>query len=176
MAESPLPPIHKNLEDYCTPTALRKTYEAVSELHDELYSAGGVPSGAIIAMMCIALHAKRSNEEVELDLQREASAFFEEQCVIRAALEEQAEAVRRRARDAERKKEERAAKRRKRALEQLGTDDPDAAVSSDEPQPKRRSRSRPAIQVIDSGVVAERPPLEYPDTAVLLSPPHALAQ
>ena len=72
MAESPLLPVHKNLEDYCTPTALRKTYEAVSELHDELYSAGGVPSGAVIAMMRIALHAKRSNEEVELDLQREA--------------------------------------------------------------------------------------------------------
>ncbi len=176
MAESPLLPIHKDLEDYCTPVALRKTYEAVSELHDELYSAGGVPSGAIIAMMRIALHAKRSNEEVELDLQREASAFFEEQRVIRAALEEQAEAVRRRARDAERKKEERAAKRKLRALEQLGTDDPDAAVSSDEPQPKRRSRSRPAIQVLDSGVVAERPPLEYPDTAVLLSPPHSAAQ
>lgn len=176
MAESPLLPIHKNLEAYCTPQVLSKVYKSVSALHDELYSAGGVPSGAIIAMMCIALHAKRSNEEVELDLQREASAFFEEQCVIRAALEEQAEAVRRRARDAERKKEERAAKRKLRALEQLGTDDPDAAVSSDEPQPKRRSRSRPAIQVLDSGVVAERPSLEYPDTAVLLSPPHSAAQ
>lgn len=176
MAESTLRPIHKNLEEYCTPAALGKVYKAVSDLHDDLCDTGYAPSGAIIAMMRIALHAKRSNEEVELDLQREASAFFEEQRVIRAALEEQAEAVRRRARDAERKKEERAAKRKLRALEQLGTDDPDAAVSSDEPQPKRRSRSRPAIQVIDSGVVAERPPLEYPDTAVLLSPPHTAAQ
>lgn len=175
MANSAVRPVFIDTEKYLTEPRLDAIYRRVVKLHDELFAeCMNMPSVALIAAMRISLQAMRSREEVRGDLKKHAELFFAEQQAIALAFEEQRVLHERKASEAARKREARAAKRKQRALEQLGTNDPDAPVDEESAsdQPARKRRARPRLEAEDTpGTWLPLSHPSYPEPSVLLSPP-----
>lgn len=175
MADSAVRPVFINVGKYINSGRLESVFAEVQKLHDRMLAeVEAVPSTALIAMMRISLQAMRSREEVCGDLTKHAELFFAEQEAIALAFEEQRVLHERKASEAARKREARAAKRKQRALEQLGTSDPDAPVDEESAsdQPARKRRARPRLEAEDTpGTWLPLSHPSYPEPSVLLSPP-----